>query len=63
MASEPSGCCSTPHSPLSAGLVSTQFGTKSPFKSVHVRFAELIDVLTRLFSVAMLVDSLAMYFA
>src|SRR6516164_2966478 len=57
--SDPSGAFRGPHSPLIAGLVRSQFGTKLPFVSVHDREAELMEVLTRLLSVAMLVDSLA----
>ena len=57
--SEPSGAFNRPHSPFSAGLVRLQSGRKLPFVSVQPRDALLTDVLTRLLSVAMLVDSLA----
>ena len=57
--SDPSGAFSRPHSPLAAEFDSVQSGTKLPFVSDQLREALFTDVLTRLFSVAMLVDSLA----
>src|SRR6476660_3505260 len=61
MLSDPSGEFRRPHSPFSAGLARLQSGKKLPLVSVQLRVALLTDVFTRLFRVAMFVDSLARY--
>src|SRR5260221_1218686 len=64
--SEPSGALSRPHvsrpgTVCAAGFWRLQSTLKFPFVSIHCREALLIEVFTRLLSVAMFVDSLAMY--